>query len=53
MLFVGLMIWVPIGLIAPGGAFGEDTTATQAEVTAAVQARDAGRLDRCSTRCRT
>ena len=42
MLFVALMIWVPIGLIAPGGAFGEDTSATQTEVTAAVQARANG-----------
>ncbi len=41
-LFVGLMIWVPVGLIAPGGAFGEDTSATQAEVNAALAARDAG-----------
>jgi cobalt/nickel transport system permease protein len=42
MIFVGLMIWVPVGLIAPGGAFGEDTSATQAEVDAAVSARNAG-----------
>lgn len=42
MLFVGLMIWVPIGLIAPGGAFGEDSTATREEVDAAVQAKAAG-----------
>ena len=42
ILFVALMIWAPIGLIAPGGAFGEDTSATQAEVTAAVQARANG-----------
>jgi hypothetical protein len=41
-LFVGLMIWVPIGLIAPGGAFGEDATASQEEVTAALEARAAG-----------
>jgi cobalt/nickel transport system permease protein len=42
MIFVGMMIWVPIGLIAPGGAFGEDASATQAEVSAALAARDAG-----------
>jgi cobalt/nickel transport system permease protein len=40
--FVALMIWVPVGLIAPGGAFGEDTSATQEEVSAALAARDAG-----------
>jgi hypothetical protein len=42
MLFAGILIWVPIGLIAPGGAFGEDQSATQAEVTAALDARAAG-----------
>jgi hypothetical protein len=42
LIFVGIIIWVPIGLIAPGGAFGEDTSATQEEVTAAVQAKNAG-----------
>jgi hypothetical protein len=42
MIFVGLLIWVPVGLIAPGGAFGEDTSATQEEVTAALQAKAAG-----------
>ena len=42
MIFVGLMIWVPIGLIAPGGAFGEDVSATPEEVSAALAARDAG-----------
>jgi cobalt/nickel transport system permease protein len=42
LVLAGLMIWAPIGLIAPGGAFGEDTSATPAEVAAAVQARDAG-----------
>ncbi len=42
MLFVGLMIWVPIGLIAPGGAFGEDTSATKAEVQAALAAKAQG-----------
>jgi cobalt/nickel transport system permease protein len=42
MIFAGLMIWVPIGLIAPGGAFGEDVSASQAEVTAALNARAAG-----------
>ena len=42
MVFLALMIWVPIGLIAPGGAFGEDTSATQQEVDAAIAARNAG-----------
>jgi cobalt/nickel transport system permease protein len=42
LLFVALMIWVPIGLIAPGGAFGEDQSATRAEVQAALDARAAG-----------
>ncbi|HEY7269193.1 MAG TPA: hypothetical protein VH951_05155, partial [Dehalococcoidia bacterium] len=42
MIFVALLIWVPVGLIAPGGAFGEDTSATQEEVTAALQAKAAG-----------
>jgi cobalt/nickel transport system permease protein len=42
MIFVGLMIWVPVGLIAPGGAFGEDASATQEEVDAALAAREAG-----------
>ncbi len=39
---LGVLIWVPIGLIAPGGAFAEDQPATQAEVTAALQARANG-----------
>ena len=42
MLFAALMIWVPIGLIAPGGAFGEDQSATQADVRAALDARAQG-----------
>ncbi|MGH2633152.1 MAG: cobalt transporter CbiM [Tepidiformaceae bacterium] len=42
LLLIGMLIWVPIGLIAPGGAFAEESTATQAEVTAALQARSAG-----------
>jgi cobalt/nickel transport system permease protein len=42
LLFVGLMIWVPIGLIAPGGAFGEDQSATPAEVQAALDAQAHG-----------
>ena len=42
MLFVALIIWVPIGLIAPGGAFGEDTSATTAELHAALTARSQG-----------
>jgi hypothetical protein len=42
LIFLALMIWVPVGLIAPGGAFGEDTSATQSEVDAAVAARNTG-----------
>jgi cobalt/nickel transport system permease protein len=42
LVFVALMVWVPIGLIAPGGAFGEDTSATQAQVQAALQAKARG-----------
>jgi cobalt/nickel transport system permease protein len=42
LIFVGLVTWAPLGLIAPGGAFGEDVSATQAEVTAALAARAAG-----------
>jgi hypothetical protein len=42
VVVVALMIWAPIGLIAPGGAFGEDESASQAEVTAALQARAQG-----------
>ncbi|HKZ51330.1 MAG TPA: cobalt transporter CbiM [Dehalococcoidia bacterium] len=42
LLFVGLMVWAPIGLIAPGGAFGEDESATQQEVTTALEARARG-----------
>lgn len=42
LIFVGLLIWVPIGLIAPGGAFGEDESATAAEVQAALTARANG-----------
>ncbi|MEO8538940.1 MAG: cobalt transporter CbiM [bacterium] len=42
MLFVGMLIWVPIGLIAPGGAFGEDATASPEAVSAAVAAKQAG-----------
>jgi cobalt/nickel transport system permease protein len=42
ILVVALMVWAPIGLIAPGGAFGEDKSASPAEVTAALQARAQG-----------
>ena len=42
VVIVALLIWVPIGLIAPGGAFGEDESASQAEVTAALEARAQG-----------
>jgi cobalt/nickel transport system permease protein len=42
LLFALLVIWVPIGLIAPGGAFGEDTSATQQEVSAALTAKAQG-----------
>jgi cobalt/nickel transport system permease protein len=42
MIFAGILIWVPIGLIAPGGAFAEEQSATPAEVSAAVQAKAQG-----------
>ena len=42
LVFAGLIIWAPIGLIAPGGAFGEDATASQAEVQAALDAKAQG-----------
>lgn len=42
LIFIGLLIWVPIGLITPGGAFGEDESATPAEVQAALTARANG-----------
>lgn len=42
LIFVGLLIWVPIGLITPGGAFGEDESASAAEVQAALTARANG-----------
>jgi cobalt/nickel transport system permease protein len=42
LLVVALMIWVPIGLITPGGAYGEDESASQEEVTAALAAQAQG-----------
>jgi len=42
ILVVAVMIWAPIGLIAPGGAFGEDQSASPAEVSAALEARAQG-----------
>jgi cobalt/nickel transport system permease protein len=42
LLFALLLIWVPIGLIAPGGAFGEDHSASQQEVSAALSAKAQG-----------
>ena len=42
MIFAAIVIWAPMGLIAPGGAFGEDQSATKAEVTAALVARANG-----------
>lgn len=42
VFFIGLIIWVPMGLIAPGGAFGEDTSATPGEVQAALTAKANG-----------
>lgn len=42
MIFAGLIIWVPIGLVAPGAAFGEEQSATQTEVTAALHAKANG-----------
>ncbi|MGA2286725.1 MAG: cobalt transporter CbiM [Dehalococcoidia bacterium] len=48
MVLAALLIWAPVGLIAPGDAFGEEASASQAEVTAALAARaqgDAGLFD--------
>lgn len=42
LIFATLLIWVPIGLVAPGTAFGEEQSATQAQVTAALEARANG-----------
>jgi cobalt/nickel transport system permease protein len=42
LVFAGLIIWAPIGLITPGGAFGEDASATQEEVDAALAAKAQG-----------
>jgi cobalt/nickel transport system permease protein len=42
LIFIGLLIWVPIGLIAPGTAFGEDESVTPAELQAALNARANG-----------
>lgn len=41
-VFVALMIWAPVGLIAPAGAFAEDASVTQEELDAALQARAQG-----------
>jgi cobalt/nickel transport system permease protein len=42
VVFIALIIWVPMGLIAPGGAFGEDVSATPGEVQAALAAKANG-----------
>lgn len=42
ILFAAMVIWFPIGLIAPGGAFAEEESVTQAELQAALDARVAG-----------
>ncbi len=42
IVIAALVIWAPVGLIAPGGAYGEDESASQAEVTAALEARARG-----------
>ncbi len=42
MIFAGLVIWAPIGLVSPGTAFGEEQSATQGQVTAALQAKASG-----------
>lgn len=44
LVFVAIVIWVPIGLIAPGGAFAEDQSVTPDELHAALAARSAGDL---------
>lgn len=41
-VFVALMIWAPIGLIPPAGAFAEDTSVTPQELDAALSARASG-----------
>jgi hypothetical protein len=42
LLLAALVIWVPIGLIAPGGAFAEDESVTQPELQQALDAKAAG-----------
>ena len=42
LIFAGILIWAPIGLIAPGGAFGEEVSATPGTVAAALQAKESG-----------
>lgn len=42
VIFAAIVIWVPIGLIAPGGAFAEDQSVTVQQLQAAIAARDAG-----------
>jgi cobalt/nickel transport system permease protein len=42
LIFVAFVLWAPLGLIAPGGAFGEDESASTAEVAVALEARANG-----------
>lgn len=42
LIFSAIVIWAPMGLIAPAGAFGEDQSASQADVRAALEARARG-----------
>jgi cobalt/nickel transport system permease protein len=42
LVFVAIVIWVPVGLIAPGSAFAEDQSVTPQELQAALSARAAG-----------
>lgn len=42
LIFAAIVIWVPIGLIAPGGAFAEDQSATPQQVQEALAALQQG-----------
>jgi cobalt/nickel transport system permease protein len=42
LIFAAIVIWVPIGLIAPGGAFAEDQSVTPQQLQAALDAKARG-----------
>jgi hypothetical protein len=42
LVFAAIVIWVPVGLIAPGGAFAEDESVTPQELQAALTAKANG-----------